>query len=64
MGKREFANDCVLHKYVLGKLGAFNENLVDDILNFSFVVDLLRDANVNLDEGSQGKECPLAVDIV
>jgi hypothetical protein len=52
VGKREFADDCVLHQDVLGQLGAFDENLVDDILDVAFIIDLLGDADVYFDQGS------------
>lgn len=52
VGKREFADDCVLHQDVLGQLGAFDENLVDDVLDVAFIIDLLGDADVDFDQGS------------
>lgn len=52
VGKREFADDWVLHQDVLWQLGAFDENLVDDVLDVAFIIDLLGDADVDFDQGS------------
>jgi len=52
VGKRKFADDSMLHQDVLGQLCAFQENLVFDVLDVAFFINLVGDAFVNFDQGS------------